>query len=197
MEGILKPFTFYIPTNDQIMYTKAELDRKRFSRRGYFDGNPYQKFLGFLNEVVICDLLNLDRPELPDGEADEGYDFIFDNVKIDVKTRVFNPKYGNPRDPRFDHLVPMVQVTDQGAEVYLFTATNAKNKNIMVCGFLLKNQLLDRAITALKGQTLRKYNKHVVKLKTDNYVVLNNQLEREGDPLISCGNQKEVSDGTA
>lgn len=43
-------------------------------------------FTGVLGEVVVADLLDKDRPELQEDEVDDGYDFIIQDEKIDVKT---------------------------------------------------------------------------------------------------------------
>jgi hypothetical protein len=196
MEGKLKPFIFYIPTMEQIEYTKVELETKPFARRGYFDGNPYQKFLGLLNEVVICDLLGLPRPELPDGKPDKGYDIIFDNTKIDIKSRAFSPKHGDPRNPLYDHLIAKTQMKD--AEVYLFTAVNPENKNIMVCGYLKKSDIISRGLFGKRGQTFRKYNGSVIELRADDYIVFNKDLDREGGtPLFRVETKTEGHNGTS
>jgi hypothetical protein len=196
MGGKLKTNFFYMPTFEQIQFCRIELETKQFSRRGIFDGNPYQKLLGVLNEVVICDELGLDRPVLNEKPiSDKGYDFVFDGLKIDVKARVFNPKFGNPCNPRFDHLVPITQIKPV-TDAFLFTAINARNKHIMVCGYLTKTEFLKRAFLAKKGQTFRKYNGSVFTLKTNNYVVLNENLDREGGtPLFRMETKTEGPNG--
>lgn len=82
-------------TEEQMQYShKVGMDIKedKASDKNDYTPNYMNKdgdevnFTGVLGEVIIADLLNKERPKLREDQVDEGYDFIIQEDKIDVKT---------------------------------------------------------------------------------------------------------------
>jgi len=80
-------------TEEQKQYSK-DLAKKIYKdnqsmndKGGHAKKNPEKiNHVGFLGETIYADLHDLDRPELIEGDVDQGYDFKKDGDTIDVKT---------------------------------------------------------------------------------------------------------------
>lgn len=73
---------------------------------GYKDrgGNARQNadevgFLGYLGETVFADEYDLERPEVIEGDLDDGWDFVYDGHKVDVKATSTNHLILFPKAP--------------------------------------------------------------------------------------------------
>lgn len=86
----------YVPiTEEQKEYSeymgKKIKEDKEDDENGYtpnYMGNTGEEvnYLGVLGETIIADLLNKERPQLLENDVDDGYDFIIQGSKVDVKT---------------------------------------------------------------------------------------------------------------
>lgn len=72
--------------DDQIHYAEAMVAASRqYNRSQGFNGNGDKKFIGYLGEIVFCDIMGIDRPEVSHVD-DQGLDFSIEGKVIDIKT---------------------------------------------------------------------------------------------------------------
>jgi hypothetical protein len=134
-----------IPTEEQISYSKHINDNFNLGNRGYGDGNKQEQYIGILGQIVLADILEINRIKGNEG-FDEGIDFVINNKKVDVKTM------GRTVDVR-SHFVhnfigyQMKYVTDY----YIFQSYNRIKNELSICGFVSKNELIDRSLFYEKG----------------------------------------------
>jgi len=90
-----------------------------------FNGKLNRKtYIGFLGEIIYADYFGLPRPKFLPGSKDPGYDFIHDDIKVDVKT-VEWAKYGYP------NLILYPRDLEKDAEAYFLITVQRFTANLL------------------------------------------------------------------
>ena len=135
-----------IPTQEQKDYALQQVENYNFGRRGVFDGNKEQQFVGVLGQTIVADLLCVPRPDGASGN-DKGVDFVINNKNIDIKTmtRTVSVK---------EHYVHnfVAYQKEYPTDIYIFASYNTKSNIFSICGSVSKEQLQERADFFEKGQ---------------------------------------------
>lgn len=148
---------------EQIEYAKKLIEGNDGAWRGQFDGNYYQKLFGMQAQIIVADLLGVDRPKNEKG-FDGGYDVeikppkhdefcldsntdkelpecVCDKIKIDIKTEIRTCKF---RTRHFVHNVVGAQM-DYAATHFLFVSCNKSTGEFEICGWIDKETFKKRA----------------------------------------------------
>ena len=134
------------PSQEQKDYAAQQIETYNFGRRGVFDGNKEQQFVGVLGQTIVADLLQVPRPDGTEGN-DGGVDFVINKKNVDLKTmtRTVSVK---------EHYVHnfVAYQKEYPTDVYIFASYNKKSNIFSICGSVTKEQLQARAAFFTKGQ---------------------------------------------
>lgn len=135
------------------------------------DGKKENQYTGMIGEVVFADMMGLERPKKAKG-FDDGVDFVFHGVSIDVKTmaREFDVK---------NYYVNNLYASQVDGErylndIYLFTSINKKTNTIQFVGWITKGKVKGKAIGInfyKKGEQRTRGNGTTFEVKGDIYEV--------------------------
>ena len=132
-------------TTEQFNFAQDMVTRYNFGMRGYGDGNQKEQLTGIIGQTVFADLLGLPRPNGADG-FDNGVDFVINGRKVDIKTmsRTVSVK---------DHYVHnfIGYQRNYSVEYYVFASYNTRTGVLSICGFVSKDEFLQRAKFYNKG----------------------------------------------
>lgn len=133
--------------NEQIEFARNFVNTHDLGQRGYGDGTKEQQFTGILGQIVLTDLLEMDRPT-GDG-FDGGFDFVINNRRVDIKTM------GRTTEMR-DYYVHnfIAYQKNYTVDYYIFASFNKTNNVLTICGCIDKANFKKRAEFYEKG-TLR------------------------------------------
>jgi hypothetical protein len=127
---------FRVPiTQEQKEYTARQLKTGSLGHRGTFDGSYRKQFIGLLAEVVVADILKVERPVVTHG-FDHGIDFNLDGLYLDVKTM---ERKGDVRSHYVNNVV--AAQLRYNTMIYLFTSLNTVGNLLTVCGLMGKHRL--------------------------------------------------------
>lgn len=128
------------PTEEQKEFCKNFLQQGSIATRGEFDGNEEQQFCGILAQVIVTDMLWLDRP-INTGEQDGGIDFEIKGQKFDVKCEIRNVRFSHDV---FVHNVQQLQIGYE-TDFYVLCSYNKSMDELEICGYISKEELIARA----------------------------------------------------
>ena len=132
-------------TEEQRRYAEDMVSRFNFGQRGRGDGNQREQFTGVLGQTVFADLLHADRPNGETG-FDGGWDFVINSRRVDIKTMTRTVAMR----PDFVHNFIGYQEA-YPVDYYVFASYNIKKEILTLCGYVEKNELLQRAEFFPKG----------------------------------------------
>jgi hypothetical protein len=164
-------FGDYVPKSI-IELSQKQVDKYNFGKRGYADGNKLEQLTGIIGQNTLMALFKVGSV---DGELgfDGGYDFIYNNLKIDVKTM------GRTVEPKSRYVNNFIAVqTKFSPDAYIFCSYNKKTTYLTVCGWVTKKQFLDRAEWFKAGSTRTRDDKTTITLKADLYEIKNINLNK-------------------
>ncbi|MBL4952212.1 hypothetical protein JK635_08315, partial [Neobacillus sp. YIM B02564] len=123
---------------EQISYVEHLIENVNFGRRGVFDGSKNQQRTGLIGQVVLSDLLGVERPK--GGGFDGGVDFTIEGFTVDLKTM------GRTVDfkPSYVHNFTGSQIHFD-TDILLFASLNMRKNILTVCGYLPKDELKTKA----------------------------------------------------
>ena len=160
-------------TPELIESLKNYLSIYNLGNRGVHDGNKQEQLIGLISECIVIKYLTGKYPNLRDkpNGFDGGYDIELKGIKIDVKTR------GSVAYMQDDymHNVFKVQV-NHNADVFIFCNYNRKTDVVEICGWISKQDFLQKAVLYPKG-TIRINKSSRFTLKADNYEIENQHLK--------------------
>ena len=132
-------------TEEQKAYASDMVARYNFGRRGYGDGNQKEQLTGIIGQTVLADVLGLDRPNGAGG-FDNGVDFVINGRKVDIKTM-------SRTVPVRDHYVHnfIGYQMRYNVDFYIFASYNTRTGVLSICGFVSKEEFLERAKLYNKG----------------------------------------------
>lgn len=151
-----------------IDYSKELVNNNNFGQRSYDNGNKKEQLIGMVSENTIRDYLGY---EMAEGKGfDGGYDIMYKEFKTDIKsmTRKVEPK------PYYINNLFDAQIKNN-AEAYIFASLNTNNKILTICGWITKQEFLNKAIFYPKG-TERKRGSETFILRANNWEIENRQL---------------------
>lgn len=149
-------------TDEQILYAKELIDNFNFGNRGKGDGTKDKQLIGMLCQTVVCDYLNLPRPE-GGGGFDGGFDFILNGKKVDIKGM------GRKRRIQHDYVHNLIAYQkDYDVDYYLFTSLNIIDKELEICGVISKQEFYKNANFFKKGSSRYCGRKRIITTR-DNY----------------------------
>lgn len=125
--------------------TKELMSLDLSKRKGYnkFSYRGGQFILdSIVTEIVINDFLGATR------EKSYDYDIIFNDEKIDVKTK---PRATVPPQLNYNASVPSYQLEKQDCDRYIFTRINPNLTKVWVCGTIPKKDFVKKSEFAEKG----------------------------------------------
>lgn len=155
----LRDFNFYelkliedeqAADSDAVDYAYWLVNKTNYGHRGTFDGNKEKQFYGLLAQVVIEDLLELERSK-PSKKADGGVDLVLNNNNIDVKNIIRN---SSPLNADYTNNIIEQQVTNGNTDWYLLTSFNKKDNCLYIMGYY-KKEWLQFADYYNAGQTVK------------------------------------------
>tara|TARA_R100000664_G_C2661158_1_gene77309 strand:+ start:48 stop:554 length:507 start_codon:yes stop_codon:yes gene_type:complete len=145
------------------------LSNHTLGNRGIADGNKKEQFVGLVGEVLTKEIFGI-KHKFENG-FDGGFDFKYQNKKIDVKTmsRIVDIK---------DHYVHNFIAFQQNynCDVYIFNSINKKTNELTICGWVTKKELKERSIFYKKGTIRKRSDGSSFKMKADTFEIKNNML---------------------
>ena len=145
------------------------LKENNIGQRSKANGNKVEQYVGLLGEVMVKKHLGI-ACELQSG-FDDGFDLMYKNKKIDVKTM------GRKVYPKPNYVNNFISYQkDFDCDVYIFCSLNKMNYDLTICGWVSKDQLFERGILYDKGTTRIRTDGSTFRLKAPTYEIENNQL---------------------
>lgn len=147
------------------------LSKNNMGNRHSANGNKEQQFVGLIGEVLTKSIFGL-KHEYKNG-FDGGFDLEYKGNKIDIKTmgRTVNMK------PYFVHNFIGFQ-KHFNCDIYIFNSLNKKTNNLEVCGWVTKDELINKSYFYKKGEIRNRDNGTFFKMKTDTYEIENRLLNK-------------------
>jgi hypothetical protein len=144
------------------------LKNHNLGNRGVEDGSPRKQEVGLIGELIVHHYLHnqyLNLSEKLDG-FDGGYDILFKDKKIDVKT-MERKSYVRP------NFVNNFYIMQEGhdAEIIVFCSYHNMDNIIEICGWLPKSELQTRGIFYAAGTKRNRTDGSSFTFRQDNYEV--------------------------
>lgn len=138
------------PTKEQESYAKKLKTKDNEYNDLTRNTNTFEKYYGYLGEVVVCDLVGKPRPK---GKFDGGFDFVINNVFYDVKTSTCFVKPHNNCHVTIlkDNVSSLVGLR------YIFLLYNPKENVFYLVGSLQKEVFLSMADFYGSGERTNNY----------------------------------------
>lgn len=151
-----------------IDYSKELVKNNNFGQRSYDNGSEKEQLIGIVSENTIRDYLGY---ELIEAKGfDGGYDIMYKGMRTDIKsmTRKVEPKpyyVNNIFDAQIKH----------NSEAYIFSSLNVLNKILTICGWITKDEFINKATFYPKGtERIRGKDKFI--LRANNWEIENKDL---------------------
>ena len=151
-----------------IDYSKELVDNNNFGQRSYDNGNKKEQLIGIVSENTIRNYLGY---ELIEAKGfDGGYDIMYKGMRTDIKsmTRKVEPK------PYYVNNIFDAQIKNN-SEAYIFSSLNVSNKILTICGWITKDEFINKATFYAKG-TERIRGKEKFVLRANNWEIENKDL---------------------
>lgn len=173
-------------TQEQFNYARTLVLNHNFGVRGYGDGNKDEQFTGLLGQTVFADLLGSNRPRGDIG-FDGGIDFIVNGIKIDIKTMTRTV----PVKSHYVHNFIGYQLKYE-TQGYVFASYNKRTNIMTICGYVTKEQFIERAKFYKKGELRYRDDGTSFPSKAPLYEIMQSDLEQASsmDVLVSIISKK-------
>ena len=124
--------------NSVIEYSREYHFKNNLGKRGFFDGNSTQQFIGIVAENTIRKYYGFEFMKST-GNWDGGFDIFWNGYKTDIKSSSRN---SYPKE-HWHHVVFEPQIKHQ-AEAFIFSSINLKEKVLTITGWITKQELLKK-----------------------------------------------------
>lgn len=160
-----------VPIEDNfIKHAVWLVDNVNYGQRGEADGDKRQQVRGMLGQCIVMDMLGYDLPQITQGH-DGGVDFVYDGLKVDVKTM------GRQCDPRPDYVNNVIGLqTHFPVDAYVFCSINRKAITLTVCGWIEKEDFMRLADYTPKGGTRVRADGTTFETKAHLYEIANSKI---------------------
>ena len=147
------------------------LKKHNLGKRAHFNGNREQQYTGLLGECMFHHWLFGELPVIDKARFDGGFDMIYKEKKIDVKTM------GRNVDSKVYYANNFVaSQMNFECDILVFCSINKKTSRFQMCGFLPKSEFLKKAVRYDKGAIRKRDDGTELKLGADMFEIGNNHL---------------------
>jgi hypothetical protein len=153
-----------------IEHCKTVLANHNFGKRFTANGTKEQQLTGIIGQSVVMDFF---EKGFVDGSSgfDEGVDLVFNNKTIDVKTM------GRTTSVKPGYTNNFLQLQDYfKTDVYIFCSYNKKKKVLTVCGWITKEDFIQKRRFYPKGSIRTRFDKSTFTTFADLYEIDNTDL---------------------
>jgi hypothetical protein len=162
---------FDVEVSWDVMDYAGELTRNApFGRGRTTDGTQEQQFVGMVGQTIVHDLLGVAWPSIQGG-PDGGVDCVFHGLSVDVKTMGRE----TPVRDRFSNNYSARQAR-YPTDVLVFCSYNWMTQGVTVCGWLTKQEFLQKATLHQGGTCARRSDGSSFTWNEDTYTVKNWRL---------------------
>ena len=156
-------------SNDLKIQCWEFLKNNNLGNRHTANGNKEQQLVGLIGEIITKKYFGVKHKWV--NGFDGGFDFIYNNKKIDVKTMGRNV---TPKKFYVNNFIALQK--DFDCDYYIFTSLNKIKNELCICGYVSKKELLEKSILYKKGAIRHRENGTTFKMKADTYEIKNNLL---------------------
>lgn len=147
------------------------------------DGTLSQQVAGKIGEGIVRKGLGyIPFPDRSIERHDGGYDLMFDELKVDIKTM----RRKVPVQPNYVHNFFLRQ-KKYSPQVYIFCSFNYKKSVLTICGYLLKDSLFVLGEVHKAGEERKRADGTSLIMKADN-------VEVRQSVLTPCKSFRDLSD---
>jgi hypothetical protein len=159
-----------IPDSVIVESIKLSFKSKMGNRGDGSDGSESQQLVGIIGQNAV--LNDLHRPLMQySNKSDGGTDLDIFGKKVDVKTM------GRTVDPELTFVNNFIASQAKlNADAYIFTSLNKVNLRLTICGWLPKEELLNRATLYRKGEMRFRRDRTTFLMKADTYEIQNKDV---------------------
>lgn len=159
-----------IPIKDEIVsHCRNLLKKTNFGNRGVADGNASEQLRGIVGQSVVLDFLGL--PFIESNGFDNGVDFTYKDKTYDVKTM------GRNCEPKPYFVNNLIGLQDKyKVDRYIFCSLNRTNMILTICGWIDKNDFIEKASFYNKGTVRTRSDNTSFQTKADLYELPNKEL---------------------
>jgi len=149
----MKRFQELIPTIEQKAYARKFTSNTINQNEHTAVATDFEVFYSFLAETIVADIFETQRPS-PNKKSDEGYDFIYNGAKIDVKVCSGNA------EPSEEFYVTFLayQAKKTKADYLLYLLYNKDKDVYYVAGIMSVKGFLNFAKLYKKGESITGMN---------------------------------------
>ena len=155
--------------NNIIEHCEKQIDKYNFGNRYTANGNKEQQLTGIIGQCVVMELFQLEYINGNDG-FDNGIDIVYTNIfgsiSLDVKTMgrttSVKPNYTNNFIALQDYFNP---------KCYIFCSYNKLNKVLTICGWITKQEFINKRRLYPKGTIRERSNGTTFETKADLYEI--------------------------
>ena len=145
------------------------LSNNNMGKRHSANGNKEQQLVGLIGEVLTKKVFGIEH-KYKSG-FDGGFDLTYKGKRVDIKTmgRTVDMK------PHYVHnFISFQEVFD--CDIYVFSSLNKKNSRLEICGWISKEDLLDKAYFYKKGVVRTRDDGSTFEMRADTYELENKHL---------------------
>ena len=157
-------------TDRIIKHCLQQIEKYNFGQRIEANGTKDQQLTGIIGQCVVMDLFDMPLIDGSDG-FDNGIDILYDNNKIDVKTM------GRISEAKPNYVNNFFKVQDYlNTNIYIFCSYHKKKKELTLCGWIDKEDFINKRLYYPKGSIRQRTDKTTFKSFADSYEIENHQL---------------------
>ena len=157
---------------DLIEHCKQQISKHNFGKRSQANGTQDQQLTGIIGQSIVMELFGLEKVDGSQG-FDNGVDIVFNNKNIDVKTM------GRTTDVKSYYTNNFLKLQDYfDTEVYIFCSYHKNKKVLTICGWITKEDFVQKRRFYKKGSTRTRSDHSTFKTFSDLYEIDNTVLNQ-------------------
>jgi len=164
---------FLTVSESMIEHCKKLVERFNFGNRYTGNGSKEQQLTGIIGQGAVMSLFDCGLVEANENGFDGGVDFVYEGVRIDVKTVGRNTDINT----KYDYANNFSKFQDSyDNDAYIFCSLNKKKNRLVLCGWIDKPTFVLRRILYPKGSFRSRFDGSQFEVLYDNFEIMNSQL---------------------
>jgi hypothetical protein len=162
---------FTVAVEDTLIeHCKCVLTKHNFGKRFTANGTKEQQLTGIIGQSVVMAFFNMGHVDGASG-CDEGVDLVYNNKTIDIKTM------GRTTSVKPGYTNNFLKLQDYfKTDVYIFCSYNKKKKVLTICGWISKDDFIQKRRFYPKGSIRTRFDKTTFTTFADLYEIDNKDL---------------------